>query len=75
MSRLDLKSSNRLTYAEVSRDPRLMEQLVRDARRARSEAIYRMLAAAVRAGAKLLSNAGRHVNAALAKTHPPARHC
>lgn len=44
-----------LTYAEVMRDPRLMERLLRDARRARSEAIYRLLAAAYSASRRSIS--------------------
>ena len=75
-----------LSYAQIMRDPQLMEALIRDANRARSEAISRMFAAAigtlwngarglVRAGWTLTSGAARHVHAALVKANPPARHC
>ena len=79
-------NAEELTYAHVVRDPRFMEALVRDAHRARSEAIGGMLAAAfdalangarrmARAGSTLLSGAARHVHAASVNTNPPARRC
>lgn len=44
-----------LTYAEMVRNPRLMDQLLRDARRDRAETIYRLLAAACSASRRSIS--------------------
>ena len=82
----DMQQGAALTYAEVMRDPRLMERLVREAHRARSEAIYRTFAAGfdmlwsgvlrvARTGRALALSARREVNAALAHQEPPARRC
>ena len=81
-----LANAEELTYAHLARDPRLMEALIRDAHRARSEAIAGMSAAAfdalangarrmARAGWTLLSRAARHIHAASVNTNPPARRC
>ena len=75
-----------LSYEKVMRDPQLMERLIRDARHAQNEAIYRALAAAVHAigtkarravrAAKVIAlRAGQYVNAALTKAEPPGRCC
>lgn len=44
-----------LTYAEMVRNPRLMDQLLRDARRDRAEAMYRLFAAAYSASRRSIS--------------------
>lgn len=75
-----------LSYAQIMRDPQLMERLIRDAKRARSEAIARMFVVVfnalwvgarriARAGWTSVSGAARHVRVALTKANPPARHC
>lgn len=67
--------ANGLTYAQVMRDPRLMERLIRDAHHARNAAIAAMFAAAVRTLRAGVLRGVRQVYAAFAHSHPPARHC
>jgi hypothetical protein len=64
-----------LTYEEVMRDPRRMEQLVRNAHHARNAAIAAMFAAAARALQAGVLQGARQMYAAFAHTHPRARRC
>lgn len=75
-----------LTFAQVVRDPQLMEALIRNAHQARNEAVAGMFAAVFRAlsngarrawrsGRVLVPGAGRHLHTAPVSAHRPARCC